>query len=83
MTTAQLIAQAKRLAKVDDSQYDDDFAIIDLNTLKDEFWSAILTSVPLELYNWQQWKVENTVVRQSEYTIPTIASNSAGAKIVT
>lgn len=83
MTPAQIIAQARIISWTDSSQFTDANALIALNTIKDEFWSAILTSVPLENYNWQRWTVENTVAGQSEYTIPTIAYNTAGTKIVT
>tara|TARA_R110000772_G_scaffold236250_1_gene347889 strand:- start:698 stop:838 length:141 start_codon:yes stop_codon:yes gene_type:complete len=44
-TPAAIIAQMRRRVKVDTSQYSDANALIDLNTLKDEFWSALITKV--------------------------------------
>lgn len=79
-TPASMIAQMRRLTKVDTSQYTDANALIDLNTLKDEFWSAIVTTVQ-ENYNWDRW-TDTTVALQSEYPIPTVAYNTAGSKLL-
>ncbi len=83
MTITQIIAQMRRIVKVDTSQYSDANALIDVNRIKDELWSAILTSNFELLLNYQIWTVDITVVNQSEYTIPTISYNTAGTKIVT
>jgi hypothetical protein len=75
MIPSEIIAQMRRVVKVDTSQYTDTNALIDLNTLKDDFWSAIVTSVS-EKYNWERWKTDS-VALQSEYVIPTVAYNTA------
>lgn len=80
MTPSSIIAQMRRIAKVNTSQYSDENALIDLNTLKDEFWSAVVSSVS-EDYNWERWTA-TSVDLQSEYTTPTVAYNTAGAKIL-
>ena len=81
MTPATIIAQMRRVAKVNTDQYSDANALIDLNTLKDEFWSAIINSID-ENYNYDTWTA-TTVDLQSEYWIPNVAYNAAGAKILT
>lgn len=81
MQTAQkIIDQMRRIAKVDSSQYTDANALIDLNTLKDEFWSAIVTNVQ-ERYNWEKWKTD-LVALQSEYTLATVAYNTSWTKLL-
>lgn len=80
MTTAQIIAQMRRKSGSDTSQYPDADALIDLNTLKDEFWSAICTTVN-EDYNWERW-TSSSVALQSEYTLATVAYNTAWTKIL-
>lgn len=81
MQTAQkIVDQMRRIAKVDTSQYTDANALIDLNTLKDEFWSAIVTTVQ-EDYNWERWTT-SSVALQSEYTLSTVAYNTAWTKIL-
>ena len=65
MTPATIIAQMRRVAKVNTDQYSDANALIDLNTLKDEFWSAIINSID-ENYNYDTWTA-TTVDLQSEY----------------
>jgi len=77
-TAAHLIAQMRRRVKVDTSQYTDANALIDLNTLKDSFWSEVVTNIP-ESYNWDSWKVDNTTLI-SEYQIPEVAYDTAWAK---
>lgn len=79
-TPAAIIAQMRRIAKVDTSQYSDANALIDLNTLKDEFWSAIVTTVN-ESYNWDRWTAD-TVALQSEYTLPAVAFDTAWNKLL-
>ena len=81
MQTAQaIIDQMRRRVKVDTSQYTDADALRDLNTLKDEFWSALITEVP-EDYNWDRWLVDlSTTV--TEYTIPEVAHDTAWAKLL-
>jgi hypothetical protein len=81
MQTAQkIVDQMRRIAKVDTSQYTDANALIDLNTLKDEFWSAIVTTVN-EDYNWERWTT-SSVALQSEYTLNTVAYNTSGTKVL-
>lgn len=81
MQTAQkIIDQMRRIAKVDSSQYTDANALIDLNTLKDEFWSAIVSTVE-EDYNWEYWTA-NTVAFQNEYTLSQVAYNLAWTKVL-
>lgn len=83
MNPASIIAQMRRKVKVDTSQYTDAEALIDLNTEKDSFWSAILTSVPLELYNWGSFVLDDSVSWQSGYALPAIASDTAWIKKIT
>lgn len=79
-TPAAIIAQMRRRVKVDTSQYSDANALIDLNTLKDEFWSALITKV-WEDYSWERWKVDLTSLI-SEYKMPEVAYNTAWAKLL-
>jgi hypothetical protein len=58
---------------VDTSQYSDANALIDLNSLKNEFWSKI--SSRKKKLNWQQWK-SNSIALQSEYTLAEITSTT-------
>lgn len=81
MNTPQaVINQMRRICRVDTSQYTDANALIDLNTLKDEFWSSIVTTVN-EDYNWERWTTDS-VALQSEYTTVTVAYNTAGTKVL-
>ena len=82
MIPANIITGARDIAKADTSQFSDTKALFYLNLIKDEFWTAILSNVPLEFYNWNEWKVDTTVAYQSEYTLPTMASTTAWVKIV-
>lgn len=77
MQPTSIIAQMRRIVKVDTSQYDDDDALIDLNTLKDEFWSTLVWV--WKKFNWEKWKT-SSVALQSEYQIPEVASDTAWAK---
>jgi len=79
-TPQSIIDQMRRRVKVDTSQYTDADALKDLNTLKDEFWSALITNVA-EDYNWDRWFV-NLTTTDSEYSIPTVAYNTAWTKIL-
>ena len=79
-TAAAIIAQMRRRVKVDTSQYSDANALIDLNTRKDEFWSALITNVP-EDYNWDRWLVDLTST-DTEYVMPEVAYNTAWAKLL-
>lgn len=80
MTTAQIIAQMRRKSWADTAQYSDENALIDLNTLKDEFWSAICSTVN-EDYNWERWTT-SSIALQSEYTTAAVAYNTAWTKIL-
>ena len=80
MNVAQIIAQMRRKAKVNTTQYSDADALIDLNTGKDEFWS-IINSTTDESFNWERW-TSDTASGQGEYSIPHVAYNEAGAKVM-
>jgi hypothetical protein len=80
MTPTEIITQMRRLAWVGTSQYSDADAIKDLNTLKDSFWTAILSEIQ-ERYNWEKWKA-NTIALQSEYTLALVAYNTAWTKLL-
>lgn len=79
-TPAAIIAQMRRKVKVDTFQYSDANALIDLNTLKDEFWSELITNVD-EDYSWERWLVNETTTN-TEYTIPEVAYDTAWAKLI-
>lgn len=79
-TPAAIIAQMRRRCKVDTSQYPDADALIDLNTLKDDFWSALVTELP-EDYNWERWTVDFTTTN-TEYLMPEVSYNIAWAKVL-
>lgn len=80
MNVAQMIAQMRRKAKVNTTQYSDADALIDLNTLKDETWSAIVSSTD-QSYNWERWETD-TVALQGEYSLSLVAYNTAGTKVL-
>jgi len=69
----------RRKAKVDTSQYSDANALIDLNTLKDEFWSKICSKK--KKLNWQEWKT-NLEALQSEYTLAEVTSTTQWTKLL-
>jgi len=81
MNPVSIIAAMRRKTKVTTAQYTDNEAIDDLNILKDEFHSAILSTISDEKFNWEKW-VHDTVALQSEYSIPEVASDTAGAKLL-
>lgn len=60
---------------VDD--YPDSRLLVFLNAVKDDFWSYIITSIKSK-YNWDIWRIDNTVIDQSEYVIPAAATDSEG-----
>ena len=76
-TAAAIIEQMRRIAKVDTSQYPDEKALIDLNTLKDEFWSAIVSIK--RKFNFEIW-TSSSIELQSEYTLSEVAYNQAWTK---
>lgn len=79
-TPAAIIAQMRRRCKVDTSQYSDSDALIDLNTRKDEFWSAISTNVNWK-YNWERWIADLTTTN-TEYSLAEVAYNKAWTKLL-
>lgn len=79
-TPAAIIAQMRRRVKVDTSQYSDANALKDLNTLKDEFWSELVTESP-ESFAWQRWLVDVTTTN-TEYTLAEVAYNKAWTKLL-
>lgn len=79
MTTAQIIAQMRRKSGVDEVQYPDTDALIDLNTRKNEFWSKICSKK--KKLNWQEWK-SDSVALQSEYTLAEVTSTTEWTKLL-
>lgn len=80
MTPATIYAQVQKKAFVDTNQYLQADFLADINMAKDEFWSAIVSRLE-EDYNWEKWTTDS-VALQSEYTIPTVAYNTAWAKVL-
>lgn len=76
MNPVSILAAMRRKTKVTTAQYTDNEAIDDLNILKDEFQSAILSTISDEKFNWDKWTTDS-VSLQSEYAIPEVASNQA------
>lgn len=67
MSVSNRIARARRLAGVDSNQYPDTDAIVDLNAVYHEIEDAIVAEQ--EDFFWDYFK-SNTVVGQSEYSLP-------------
>lgn len=80
ITPVTIIANMRRIVKINTSQYSDNEALEDLNTIKDELWTWIISKVQ-DRYNWERWTA-NTTALQWEYSIPTVASNTAWAKLL-
>lgn len=81
MNPVSILAAMRRKTKVTTAQYTDNEAIDDLNILKDEFQSAILSTISDEKFNWDKWTTDS-INLQSEYAIPEVAYNKAGAKLI-
>ena len=78
-TPSTLIARARRLYNVKDTDdWSDNDALSDLNELKNNFLSALVSAVE-EDWNWETWTA-NTVSLQWEYTLPSIGASTAWAK---
>lgn len=78
MLPATIIERARRLSSTSSKYYTDAFGIDDLNQVKNDLWSAIVTHVNEDSY-WQEWN-QATVSAQSEYPLPPIASTTSWMK---
>lgn len=78
MIPSQIIARARRLWNIDIANYDDTTAYEDLNQVKNDLWSAIV-SVVNEDYNWQEWTTD-LVANQSEYSMVEVSSTLQWSK---
>lgn len=81
MLPATIIDRARRQTATSSSYYTDAMAYQDLNDVKNDVWSTIVTYVNEDLY-YQEWTVDtwSLVIWQSEYTLPPIASDISWAK---
>lgn len=80
MTPATIESQLRRMTWVSTSQYTEAEFLEDINVVKDEFWSGIVARLD-EDSDYEEWTAD-TVALQSEYLMPTVAYNSAWAKIL-
>ena len=80
MNITTLESQLRRITWVSTSQYTQAEFLEDINVVKDEFWSWIVARLD-EDSNYEEWTTD-TVSLESEYTMPTVAYNTAGAKIL-
>lgn len=78
MLPAAIIAQSRIETNTTTSQWSDVVALANLNIVKNDLWSAIV-SVIREEFNWQRWTTD-LVSGQGEYLIPEVATNLEGAK---
>ena len=72
MDVSTIITRARRQAYVNSTDYPNSTALEDLNIIKDQFWSEIVTHLP-EDYQWESWTA-TTVALQGEYTLPQATS---------
>ena len=54
MDVSTIITRSRRFAYVNSTDYTDAMALQDLNIIKDQFWSEIVTRLP-EDYQWETW----------------------------
>ena len=80
MLPSAIIAAMRRKANVNTSQYTDADALLDLNIRKNEFWSALMSTVQ-EPYDWQKWTTDS-VSLQSEYNLAEVTTTTAGTKLL-
>ena len=78
MIPSTIIARARRLSSTAGKYYTDQDGLDDLNQVKNNLWSTIVTYVNENMY-WQEFTT-TPVVWQSEYTLPPITSSTTGAK---
>ena len=72
--------QVRTRTWVSTSQYSQAQFLLDVNEAKDEFWSAVVARLE-EDSDYEEWTTDS-VALQSEYTTPTVAYNTAWAKIL-
>lgn len=80
ITPETIIAQMRRIAKVNLAQYSDANALEDLNMLKDELWTWIVSQVQ-DKYNWERWSTESVALHW-EYTLSEVTSTTAWTKLL-
>lgn len=78
MLPTDIINRARRLSSTSSKYYVDADGLADLNQVKNDLWSTIVTYVN-ENFNWQEWYT-STIVGQGEYTLPPISTTLQGAK---
>ncbi len=78
MLPQTIIDRARRLSSTSSKYYSDADAIADLNQVKNDVWSTIVTYVNENMY-WQEF-FTTPVVGQAEYTLPPISSTLTGMK---
>lgn len=80
MDVSTIISRTRRFAYTNSTDYPDATALQDLNIIKDQFWSEIVSQLP-EDYQWESW-TDTTYALQSEYQYPQPASSSVGASMI-
>lgn len=80
MDVSTIITRARRFAYVNSTDYPNSTALEDLNIIKDQFWSEIVTHLP-EDYQWETW-TDETIALQAEYEYPQPTSTGIGAAII-
>ena len=78
MVPTDIINRARRLSSTSSNYYIDADAINDLNQVKNDVWSTIVTYVNENFY-WQEFYTDS-VIGQAEYTLPPISSSITGTK---
>lgn len=79
MLITTIESQLRRITGASTSQYSQADFLIDINVVKDEFWSAIVWAQTDR--NYDIWAVDSTTLI-SEYTMPEVASDTAWSKIL-
>jgi len=79
MDVSEVIDLARDQTHTNDTQFPDAQVLKYLNIVKNNFWSYIVTSIN-EDYDWDIFTVSTTVVNQSEYQLPVVASDTAWIK---
>lgn len=77
MDVSKIISLARTLTHKTSAQVPDSEIVDYLNLTKDDFWTALITSVG-ENYYWDYWTTDS-VVNQTEYIIPEVASDEEWA----
>lgn len=73
MDVSKIITLSRNLTHKTQSQIPDNDIVDYLNLAKDDFWTALITSV-WENYNWTYWKTD-LIKWQVEYVVPEVASD--------